>query len=222
MARYISLSLVNEQGTPHAWPGTPTSFEIGTEQAADKVWIGVSQDGANNQVYPLDTPIATIRASWPRIYQGVKLNLLSGTDDSPAQVTAGEYVYSNSLEDFNRLVAACCISENVEGSPSPGPCMITVNWTLGGNNGEIFIEADGVEQVLESGNGAGSFQVQEGAAIHSIVTGGNAVNELKVTDSVDGEIYISTNGSGEFGEDYTFNAVCGRVYTIDGIATPGE
>lgn len=221
MPRYITLKLVNEQGTPHPWPGTLVSFEIGTEQAADAVWIGVSADGNTNQVYPLSTPIATVLGAWPHAYQGVKLNLLSPTDDSPAQVTAGEYVYNNSLEEFNRLVAACCVADVVPGSPSPGACMITINWEHLTGAGNMIINIDGVEEV-NSGVGSGSFEVPEGAEINVVVEGGTSVNSVTVEDSVDGELYTSNNGSGEFGEDYTFTPVCGRVYDITGQTTPGE
>ncbi len=121
MPRYITLNLVNEQGTPHEWPGTPTQFELGTEVSATDVWIAVSQDGLDNRVYPVATPPATMLASWPRLYRGVQLNLLVPGDDSPQEVGTGEYVYYNALEEFNRLVAACCIATVVEDSPQESP-----------------------------------------------------------------------------------------------------
>lgn len=121
MPRFITLKLVNEQGTPHPWPGTDTPFEIGSELSATAVWIGVSADGSDNQIYPLSTPAATILGSWPHLYQGVQLNLLAVGDDSPLEPGPGEYVYYNSLMDFERLVAACCIADVVEESPGDSP-----------------------------------------------------------------------------------------------------
>lgn len=168
MARYITLKLVNEQGTPHPWPGTATSFEIGSQLDARKVWIGVSADGSNNQIYPLTTtPEQIIAAGWPRVYQGVQLSLLSATDDSPATVGSGEYVYSNSLEDFNRLVAACCIAERVEGSPSPsGPCMVTIFYDFQEDPaGSFVITADGEEVLNITDSATGSVQVPAGSEV---------------------------------------------------------
>lgn len=121
MPRYITLKLVNEQGTPHPWPGTETPFEIGSEVAATPVWIGVSADGGDNQIYPLTADPQTILASWPHLYQGVQLNLVAPGDDSPLEPGPGEYVYYASLEEFNRLVAACCIADVVEDSPAESP-----------------------------------------------------------------------------------------------------
>jgi len=121
MPRYITLKLVNEQGTPHPWPGTDTPFEVGSEVAATPVWIGVSADGSDNQIYPLDTDPQAILGSWPHLYQGVQLNLVAPGDDSPLEPGPGEYVYYNSLEEFNRLVAACCIADVVPDSPSESP-----------------------------------------------------------------------------------------------------
>lgn len=218
MARFISLNLVNEEGTPHPWPGTPTQHEIGTQISARAVWIGVSADGNTNQVYPLTTPPATILASWPRLFQGVQLNTLVEGDDSPAAVEAGEFVYYLSLEQFNRLEAACCVAiPNVE-SPV---CMVTINWEHvdTANAGTLEILVDGVQQVFsEQADGSGSFQVPEGASIESNVTGGNAINHLDVTDDIDGELY---NGDGP-NQTFTFAAVCGHVYTIFGQTAGGE
>lgn len=121
MPRYITLRLVNEQGTPHPWPGTDTPFEVGSELSATAVWIGVSADGTDNQIFPLTADAATILASWPHLYQGVQLNTAIVGDDSPAEVGAGEFVYYNSLEEFNRLVAACCIAQQVPESPAESP-----------------------------------------------------------------------------------------------------
>lgn len=218
MARYISLKLVNEQGNPHPWPGIPSAFQIGSEQAADAVWIGVSEDGSTNQVYPLNTPLATITANWPRVYQGVKLNLLSATDDSPAQVTGGEYVYSNSLIDFQRRVAACCIADQIEGSPSPGQCIVTIDWVHFGGNGTLVIEVDG-DEVVNSGAGGGQIMAPAGSTVRAIVTGGVSVNALSINSAQAGTIYSSVNGSGEDGEDFTFNPECGQDYTIGAQTT---
>jgi hypothetical protein len=218
MARFISLNLVNEEGTPHPWPGTPTQHEIGTQISARAVWIGVSADGNTNQVYPLTTPPATILASWPRLFQGVQLNTLVEGDDSPAAVEAGEFVYYVSLEQFNRLEAACCVAiPNVE-SPV---CEVSFDWVHLTGAGNMTILVDG-EEVVSSGAGNGSFTAPEGAQINVIVEGGTSTNSVTVEDDVDGELYTSNNGSGEFGEDYTFTAICGRAYTITGQTTPGE
>src|SRR5687767_279163 len=165
MARYINLKLVNEEGTPHPWPGTDTQHEIGTQQSARAVWIGVSADGNTNQVYPLNTAPATILASWPRLYQGVQLNTLVEGDDSPAAVEAGEFVYYVSLEEFNRLEAACCVAIPNDASPV---CMVTINWIHNdsGNAGTLEILVNGVQQVLSvQEDGAGTFEVPEGADI---------------------------------------------------------
>jgi hypothetical protein len=121
MPRYITLKLVNEQGTPHAWPGTDTPFEVGSELSATAVWIGVSTDGTDNQIYPITADAPTILASWPRLYQGVQVNLAAPGDDSPLEVGPGEYVYYASLEEFNRLVAACCIALQIPDSPAESP-----------------------------------------------------------------------------------------------------
>jgi hypothetical protein len=121
MPRYITLKLVNEQGSPHPWPGTDVLFEVGAELSATPVWVGVSADGADNQIYPITADAATILASWPHLYQGVQLNLATPGDDSPLEVGPGEYVYYLSLEEFERLVAACCIAQQVDDSPTESP-----------------------------------------------------------------------------------------------------
>lgn len=119
MARFITLNLVNDQGTPVPWPGTPTQFELGTQESVVPVWIGVSQDGTDNQIYPITTSAQTILNSWPRLYQGVQISTVAGPDESPLEPGPNEYVYYNSLEEFNRLVAACCIAVRNEESPTP-------------------------------------------------------------------------------------------------------
>jgi hypothetical protein len=211
MARLITLKLVNEEGTPHPWPGTPTQHEIGTQQSAKAVWIGVSADGNTNQVYPLSTSPATITATWPRLFQGVQLNTITPGDDSPAQVLSGEFVYYVSLEEFHRLEAACCIA--AANPESPSSCSVQVDWIHFTGAGNLFIEVNG-DTVLNQGAGSGSFDVQEGDTVHVVVSGGVSLNALGVGNDVDGSIYSSNNGSGEFGEDFTFNVLCGRIYSI--------
>jgi hypothetical protein len=218
MARFIELNLVNEEGTPHPWPGTPTQHEIGTQQSATAVWIGVSTDGSTNQVYPLSTPPATILATWPRLYQGVQVNTIVPGDDSPAAVEAGEFVYYVSLEEFNRLEAACCIAIPNEESPV---CMVTINWVHNdtGSAGTLEILVDGVQEVFsEQQDGAGSFEVPAGASIEANVSQGNSINHLDVQDDIDGELF---NGDGP-DQTFTFPAVCGHVYTITGTTAGGE
>lgn len=120
MARFITLNLVNDQGTPVPWPGTPTPFELGTQETVTPVWIGVSADGSDNQIYPLSTPAATILGSWPHLYQGVQVSVVAGADESPLEPGPNEYVFYNSLEEFNRLVAACCVATVGEEEEPPG------------------------------------------------------------------------------------------------------
>lgn len=121
MPRYITLNLVNEQGTPHDWPGTPTPFEIGSQVSVVPVWIGVSADGSDNQIFPDSADAQTILISWPHLYKGIQINQIIPGDDSPGEVGPGEFVYYASLAEFNRLVAACCIADQVDESPSESP-----------------------------------------------------------------------------------------------------
>ncbi len=218
MARYINLKLVNDQGTPIAWPGTVTPFELGTQEAVVPVWIGVSADGLDNQIYPLTTPAATILLSWPRLYQGVQVSVVAGADESPLEPGPNEYVFYASLEEFNRLVAACCIATADVESP---PCMVTINWVHNdtGSAGTLQILVDGVEEVFsEQIDGSGSFQVEAGASIESNVSQGNSINHLDVQDDPDGELF---NGDGP-DQTFTFAAVCGHEYTITGNTAGGE
>lgn len=108
MAKYFNLKLINSAGVPVAYPGTPTPFEVGSETSVEKVWIGMSADGTNNQIYPIDTTIATIMASWARVYQGI-------------QISGGPYdgnVYLNSLFDFEYMTDAACCFPDIAESPS--------------------------------------------------------------------------------------------------------
>jgi hypothetical protein len=121
MPRYITLNLVNEQGTPHPWPGTATPFEIGSQVSVLPVWIGVSADGSDNQIFPDTADAQTILQSWPHLYKGIQINQIIPGDDSPGEVGPGEFVYYVSLTEFNRLVAACCIADQVDESPTESP-----------------------------------------------------------------------------------------------------
>lgn len=110
MAQLIELKLVNEAGTPAAWPGTTELVQVNMVEDVEPVWIGVSADGLTNQGYPLTTPIATILGTWPRVYQGIQV-VISGQTN----------LYNNGELDYQRRVAACCISPQSETSPSPSP-----------------------------------------------------------------------------------------------------
>lgn len=209
MARYINLKLINTEGIAVAYPGILTSFQVGTDQSIDEVYVGVSADGNTNQVYPITTPLSTILLSWPRIYKGISITTLSGIT-----------TYLNSLQDFNLMVANCCAAILQQDSDSEG-CMVSFLWVHNTGAGNMIITVDG-EEVVNSGVGSGSFQASAAANINVVVEGGTSTNELTVEDNIDGVLYTSNNGSGEFGEDYTFNPVCGRIYTLTGTTTPGE
>lgn len=179
MARFITLNLVNDQGSPLPWPGTPTQFELGTQESVVPVWIGVSEDGSDNQIYPLSTSAATVLASWPRLYQGVQVSLVAGPDESPLEPGPNEFVYYNSEEEFNRLVAACCIA--VSDGESPGgespvipPEMMMLMYIFtddAGGLGTLVITADGDEVLNLTGSGQGTIQVPQGADIVATVDG---------------------------------------------------
>lgn len=110
MAKTLTLHLVNDLGqdsisgsdsdVPMAWPGTPTVYDFNlTPQLIQPVWIGVSEDGSTNQVYPLTTSVAAILgAGWARVYQGTEIVGQSGD----VQVFSEQY-----LQLLNEL-AACC------------------------------------------------------------------------------------------------------------------
>jgi len=180
MARYITLNLVNDQGSPLPWPGTPTQFELGTQESVVPVWIGVSEDGSDNQIYPLSTSAATILASWPRLYQGVQVSLVAGADESPLEPGPNEFVYYNSEAEFNRLVAACCVATSDADSPgdeSPvvPPEMMALLYIFTdntGGNGTLVITANGDEVLNVTGGAQGSVQVPQGADIVATVDGG--------------------------------------------------
>lgn len=112
MAQLVELKLVSEAGTPQPWPGVESLVQVNLVGTVTPVWIGVSADGLTNQAYPVATPLATITASWPRVYQGIE-----------AVVNGQTNLYNNGEEDYNRRVAACCISPQTTDSPeeSPGP-----------------------------------------------------------------------------------------------------
>jgi hypothetical protein len=223
MARYITLKLVNDQGTPVPWPGTDTQFEIGSEQSATPVWIGVSADGSNNQIYPITTPTDTIFATWPRLYQGVQINMLVAGDDSPAAVEAGEYVYYLSLEQFNRLVDACCVATSVQDSPSPSECLVDVFYQLSefSEPATLVIEVDGNEVVNTSTPGAsGSIQVPAGSEVVGQITAGVDffVGIYEGQDS-SGDLLDSDSGSSGTGVASVDPVECGQDYFIFGEGT---
>jgi hypothetical protein len=188
MARYITLNLVNAEGVVHVWPGTPTQHEIGTQISARAVWIGVSADGNSNQVYPLTASPAAILASWARLYQGVQINTLVEGDDSPGEVQAGEFVYYVSLEEFNRLEAACCVASSIQESPASPilpPCFIELYYMFeNGAAGSLVITADGDEILNTTENGQGAVYAPAGSDVVITVTG-----------SFDNNITVYQNGS---------------------------
>lgn len=121
MAKYFNLKLINSAGVPLQYPGTPTPFEVGSETSVEKVWVGVNADGDDNQVYPIDTTIATIMGSWPRVYQGI-------------QITGGPHdgaVYLNSLFDFEYMVSAACCFPDIPESPSESEAPISQQMMFG-------------------------------------------------------------------------------------------
>lgn len=80
------------------YPGSPVDYDVTDEpQEVRPVWIGVSADGTDAQAYPINTPIATIKASWPRIYQGTEIV-------NPGSVQ----VFSENFDDVEFLIEACC------------------------------------------------------------------------------------------------------------------
>lgn len=179
MARYITLNLVNDQGNPLPWPGTPTQFELGTQEEVTPVWIGVSQDGSDNQIYPITASAQTILNSWPRLYQGVQVSLVAGPDESPLEPGPNEYVYYNSLDEFNRLVAACCVATSDQESPgggeSPAPEMLTMLYIFTdntGGNGNLVITADGDEVLNVTGGSQGTFEAPVGSDLVITASGG--------------------------------------------------
>jgi hypothetical protein len=177
MARYITLNLINEEGTPHPWPGTPTQFELGTQEIVVPVWIGVSEDGSDNQIYPLTIAPQTILNSWPRLYQGVQISTVLGPDESPLEPGPNEFVYYNSEADFNRLVAACCVAtsdlDSPQDSPVVPPEMLTLMYifTDGSGLGTLVITADGDEVLNLTGSGQGVLQIPEGSDVVATVDG---------------------------------------------------
>jgi hypothetical protein len=134
--RLITLHLLNDLGadsiggsiadTPHAWPGTPVEYDITDPPEVGQVWVGVSQDGSDNQVYPKNTSVATIiAAGWPRVYQVAQI---FGFDGSVQ-------VFSETQKTVQVLIDACClhaptsespssVSPGESASPSPGDFMI--------------------------------------------------------------------------------------------------
>jgi Leucine-rich repeat (LRR) protein len=109
----VTLKLINAAGSPVAYPGAATVVAVPTIADVTKVWVGVSLDGLTNQAYPITTPLATIKLSYPRIYQGISADVLGDTN-----------VYLNSLEEYQRRLAACCLQvssgDSSSGASSPG------------------------------------------------------------------------------------------------------
>lgn len=94
----IRLKLINAGGVPNEWPGVVTETDPALMGDPVAVWVGVSLDGSTNQVYPIDTPLATIKLTFPRIYQGTQVDVDGSTN-----------AYTNNLRDVDLLLRACCI-----------------------------------------------------------------------------------------------------------------
>lgn len=90
----------SDSDVPSAWPGTPTSYDFNnTPQLIQPVWIGVSEDGSTNQVYPIDTPVTTILGDgWVHVYQGTEI---VGQDDDVQ-------VFSEQYQQLLAQLDACC------------------------------------------------------------------------------------------------------------------
>lgn len=223
MPRYITLKLVNEQGTPLPWPGVDTDFELGTAASVTPVWIGVSQDGTDNQIFPLTASPATILASWPRLYQGIQINTLIPGDDSPGEVEAGEYVYYASLTEYERLVAACCVARGATESP----CAVTVNYDLQTSSSDTVIISQGGTELLHlSGTATGTLQAQAGVPLTFTVATASGLVETNTVVSTDPtfsdpeqELCNDSPGIGNTAEcEVTLE--CGTEYYLLGTAFP--
>lgn len=89
--------MVSNAGTDIAWPGTEAPWPINAGDTATAVLIGVSANGLTNQAYPLGTAIATITATYPRVYGGTQI--VSGGDT---------FLFSNGFADYQLRLSHCC------------------------------------------------------------------------------------------------------------------
>lgn len=207
MARFISLQLVSDNGSPVQWPGVATDFQIGGDPLATAVWIGVSEDGATNQVYPLSTAPTAILQSWAHLYQGVQI---------------GNDVYYVSLEEYHRLVAACCVAVAVEDSPSPAPCMVTINYNYeAAGPGSFLLDVNGVTLVnVTDENAVGSLQVAEGSEVTAVAQS-DADYDIQLIRDPGGDDELLDNCAGTTGGCQVLLAAaqCGEVYQINAVTS---
>jgi hypothetical protein len=204
MAHFIELKLINDAGTPNAYPGIESQVQANLLESITPVWIGVSADGLTNQAYPLTTPIATIKLTYPRVYQGTSATVLGET-----------MIYNNGELDVARRIEACCVNIGFdESSPGPSGCT-TCNWSNGGSSpGRITILLNGNPVVDTDVDGSGSFDVNEGDVVNA--DSSEAPNNfLVVTNDVDGDMNAGVT-------PFEFTVECGKVYTIAATHSDGE
>lgn len=84
----------------NGWPGVDYNLDLTIPpQLIQPVWIGVSADGTNAQVFQKDTPIADIiTAGYPRVYQGTEIQ--TGEGDV--------LVFSDQYQHILLAMSACC------------------------------------------------------------------------------------------------------------------
>lgn len=109
MPQRVTLKLANDDGTPVAYPGTEQAYEVALVEDLAPVWIGVSEDGTTNAAFPISTPLATIRLTYPRVYQGVQFTYQGLT-----------IVAFNGELDYEHRVAACCLSRADDSASDSG------------------------------------------------------------------------------------------------------